>query len=669
MKSFAIIFSLLFSIGTFSQDFRYGKISEDDFKSYATPVNPSDNATVIYKKQNIRFDYLERMGFVQINEIHERIIIHNKEGFDWATKKIGLYNRSSANSENLQSLKGYTYTLENGKVEKEKLRSDGMFEEIANKYWKNKSFTMPNVKEGCIIEYSYEVMSPYSQIDDIDIQYTIPVLHYELKITTPEYFVYNRLLNPKAAYNPDLKESSKNNSITFNNKERTGFSMSKTTFSQSTVQYKDNIISINATNIPALKQEPFVDNLDNYRAKLIMELTATKFPNEPVKAFSSTWENVTKTIYEDDDFGGQLKKTGYFENDLKAILGDESDDIAKVILIHDFVKSKMKWNGYYGYASENGVRKAYKDGVGNVGDINLMLISMLRQAGLAANPILISTKNNGIPLLPTRTGFNYVIAGVVANNTAILLDATQKYSTPNVLPIISINWLGRVIRNDESSDWVELTPTVPSKEVISLNIKLNPDLSASGKVRNQFTDYQAFRLRDRYQNYSNEQIVETLEKDKGELEISNLEIENMTDVSRPMLQSYEYSLENAMEEIGGKLYFSPLLFLAPKVNPFKEDKRNYPIDFVYPIADKYMISIMLPEGYTVETLPESAKFEYNGTEGGFTYMSQQNGSMLQISITFDLKKTMIFASEYEHFKRFYQFMIEKQTEKVVLKKA
>jgi hypothetical protein len=124
-----------------------------------------------------------------------------------------------------------------------------------------------------------------------------------------------------------------------------------------------------------------------------------------------------------------------------------------------------------------------------------------------------------------------------------------------------------------------------------------------------------------------------------------------------------------MEEIGGKLYFSPLIFLSPNENPFKDDKRSYPIDFVYPIVDKYMVNIMMPEGYTVETLPESAKFEFNGTDGTFTYLARLNGNSIQFTITTELNKILILPSEYEHFKKFYQLMIEKQTEKVVLKKV
>ena len=68
----------------------------------------------------------------------------------------------------------------------------------------------------------------------------------------------------------------------------------------------------------------------------------------------------------------------------------------------------MHWNGMYGYTSDEGVKKAYDLKTGNIADINLILVGMLRAANLKANPVLISTRSNGVPLFPTMEGFNYV---------------------------------------------------------------------------------------------------------------------------------------------------------------------------------------------------------------------------------------------------------------------
>src|SRR5690606_26757064 len=332
---------------------------------------------------------------------------------------------------------------------------------------------------------------------------------------------------------------------------------------------------------PPLKDESHVDNLSNYQAKLIMELDRVEFPGEPIEYLSSNWEKVTKTIYESSDFGDQLNKKGYYNDDIDMLLKDVSDDQHKIMLIFNFVKSKVKWNEYYGMTTDLGVAKAYKDGVGNVTDINLMLTSMLRYAGINANPVLVSTKSNGIPLIPTRSGFNYVITAIENDTNVILLDASRKNTDIHILPTNTLNWLGRIIRKNGSSDWIELIPSFASKETVSFNAKLNSDLTATGKVRSQLTNYQAMRVRDGFENFSTEQIEKVLEKDKGEIEVSNFSIENRDNTSQPISQSYDFTLNNAVEEIGDKLYFTPLMFLAATENPFKENQRNYPIDYVY----------------------------------------------------------------------------------------
>lgn len=665
-----LLFLLVYNV-SFAQDYDFGKVSKEELNEKVCTIDSSANAAVLYKNEKITFDYIQGEGFIQTREIHERIKIYNKEGFDWATKKVRLYNRSASNSESLTSLKGYTFNLIDGKVEKEKLRKDGMFEEVANKYWKFESFTMPNVKEGCVIEYTYKIKSPYSQIDDIDFQYSIPILKYDLSVNTPEYFIYNTLVNPKSSYFPKFNSSKSSQTITINSKQRSsagGWSSTKTEFSQSKIDYSVNVISSNEVNIPALKDEPLVDNLDNYRAKLILELTATKYPNQPLESYASSWEKVTETIYKNDDFGAQLDKTGYYEDEINALLQGSANDSEKVYLIYNFVKSKVKWNGFYGYTTENGVRKAYKEGVGNVGDINLMLVSMLRNAGIKANPVLVSTKNNGIPLLPTRQGFNYVICLVESTNVTALLDATNPYGTFNILPLRSLNWQGRVIRENGSSTWINLQAAVTSEETTSLNIKINPDLTIEGKVRDNITNYMAMQYRDRYTNVSNDDLIKTFEKNKGDISIENLELNNAKDPMQPLQITYDYQLSDAIEEIGDKLYFSPMLFLASSENPFKQDKRNYPITIDFPITTKYMVNIMLPDGYAIESLPESSGVEFNNGAAKFNYVIKENGKFLQVVVNFDLNTTLVLPEDYNYFKQFYKTSLEKQNEKVVLKK-
>lgn len=672
MKKTVIIFLLFIGQLTYCQNYKFGKVSEEELLETQHPEYPEATAAILYKKQKIMFDYIQGKGFIQSTEIQERIKIYNKEGFDYATKMITLYDgASSASSEKLIGLKAYTYNIEGGKIIKDKLKNSDVFDEDTNKYRKTTKFTMPNLKEGCVIELEYTIESQLFSIDDIAFQQMIPTKNFELSLNTPEYLIYKTFLNPRATYIPQLTETKKRRSVTITSRERSqsrGGGLAN--YSSSKIDFNDNVVEANLSNIPPLKDENYVDNLANYQSRLLVELERIELPNQPIEYLSTTWEKVTNTIYDDSDFGDQLSKNNYFKKDLETLMSSKptDDKIEKVSMILDFVKSKVKWNEYYGYTAEQGVSKAYKDGVGNSADINLMLTSMLRYAGMDANPVLVSTKNNGIPLVPTRSGFNYVISAVNVDGKIILIDATRKHGTIDILPTNTLNWLGRLIKEDGSSDWINLIPEVSSSEMVSLNAKLETDLSINGKIRHQYTNYQANRLRNKYDGYGDEKVIETLEKDKGLIEISDLNLSQINEVDKPVLLSYDFNIDEAIEDVGGDLYLKPMLFLASKENPFKQDTRIYPIDFVYPISDKYMVNMMIPEGYELDVLPESVKYQFNGSDGVFTYMANKNGSYIQFVITFELNKTLILPTEYKQFKEFYQLMIEKQNEQIVLKK-
>ena len=329
----------------------------------------------------------------------------------------------------------------------------------------------------------------------------------------------------------------------------------------------------------------------------------------------------------------------------------------------------MKWNGNYGKYAQNGIRSAYKDGEGNDADINLLVISMLRSQGVNANPVLISTRNNGIPLFPTRQGFNYVICAVQKGNDYLLIDATEQYSTNNVLPQRVLNWQGRLVEEKGVSRWINIMPSKKSVESTMLNVKMNDDFTVSGKVSKRLTLYSAYFYREKYTIMTKEDHIKSLESDKGDLEISELNFENAKDITQPIKINYEYELSDGVDEIGDKLYFSPLLFLATKENPFKLDERQYPVDFVIPYEDKYIINIMLPEGYTVESIPKTEAIEFKDAQVKFVYYIKENGKYLQLKVNLEINNPLILPADYKDFKAFFSKVVEKQAEQVVLSKA
>lgn len=656
-----------------AQNYKFGKVSEEELKEGFNPLDSIANATILYRKVDIKYEYNTSTGFMQQKHVHERIKIYNKKGDNWATKRIKLYSRSSGSKEKLIGLKGYTYNFYEGNVEKEKLKKDGVFEEKKNDYWNYASFTMPNVNAGSVVEYKYIIESPYIQVDEIAFQELTPIKKLDLKISIPEYFIFNKRLNPQASFIAKIKGFKADRVIKINSKERTGAtgginSLLKTKFSTSEWTFTEDITEVNLIDIPALKDEQFVDNLDNYRAKLILEYASYKGSNGQTENYATDWSSVTKTIYEHKLFGSQLSKKNYFKEHVDVLLQSNLTKKDKVIRVFEFIKSKVKWNSLYGVYSDKGVKKAYKEGTGNVADINLMLIAMLRYTGISANPILVSTKSNGVPLFPTKRGFNYVICGVEVNNEVLLLDATARHTTINLLPERTLNWQGRIIREHGSSSWVNLFPKQNSVATTMLSANLNEELIFNGKLRSQKTDYLAYNYRNKFAGLGNEDLIKNVSKDKGEIEISNLEVKNEENMFKPILQSYEFSYEDGVEEIGNEVYVDPLLFLTNTENIFNQEERKYNIDFNFPRTQKTIVSITIPEGYKVKSVPEGVRLAMSDELGDYSFLVKQNGNKVQVSQTLKVNFPIIPATYYPELKEVYKTLVQKNAEKIVLEK-
>lgn len=667
-KTAFLIVILLFSLSNMkAQNFELGKVSLAELQEKVHPKDSSAVAAVLFEKGKNSFEYSQEKGFVMITEIKARIKIYKKEGYDWASKSVRFYLVNDA-KETVSFSDAITYNLIDGKIEKTKLKSDGEFDEVLNKYWGQKKITMPNVKQGSVIEFKYTIRSVRTGSPrDWYFQSSIPVNYSEYKNYVPEYFIYNA--NLKGFIRPVVTAENGSNSITLNSKERTTSNrVTQTSFSSDKIDYLETRTTYLAENMPAMKEESFVNNIDNYTSSLVQELAMTKYPGEPLHAFSTDWNAVVKTIYNYDDFGPELNKTGYFEEDLKAVLAGLNTSEEKITAILHYVKSTVKWNDYYGYSCNDGVKQAYKNKTGNVAEINLMLTAMLRYAGLIANPVLVSTRSNGIALFPNRTAFNYVIAAVENGTDVVLLDATDKFSSPNVLPFRDLNWLGRLIRKDGTSSEVDLMPKQTSNDVITMNYAVNDKGEVVGKLRRQRTDHNAMIFRSNVKDLKEEAYLEKFENENDKIEVSDYLRTNENDLKLPLIETISFTGANCSEILGGKIYFKPMLSFSQSNNPFKQEIREYPVDFGFPFLDKYAINLQIPAGYKVESFPASASILMEDGLGSFRFLTSLSGDSIQISILSQINMPIISAEYYPALKEFYQKMMEKENEKIVLSK-
>ena len=671
MRSLLYFITFLICAATFAQDFRYGHVSKEELAETAHPKYPEAAAAILYRDSYSHFSYTKSEGFSLITEVQERVKIYNAEGYDYATKVVRLHKQHNE-EEKLSGLHGVTYTLVDGDIEKTKLRNDGIFEEERSKYTDAVKFAMPNIRDGAVIEYKYDIRSPFlGNLDEVRFQERIPVNRAEASYYFPEYFVFK--LHSKGASPVKIEESSKNRKLSLGVSGRrasasihSGYDRGSRRFRS--VDFTEKIYTMSAKDVAPLKEERFSGNLDNYLTTVKFELSYIKWPDSPLEYMSTTWKDVAKTINKSDSFGDELKRTGYFDEDIDKLLADAKTSIEKTTLIYEYVKNRMAWNDYIGYYAEKGVKKAYKEKTGNVADINLMLIAMLRYAGIDANPVLISTKANGIPVFPTMNGFNYVVAGANIGGQQVLMDATNKLGKVNLLEEELINWNGRMIKEDGTSSWVSLQPDQPARSNMLVNVSIADDLTVTGNLASRMMGHQALNARRRYLGLSTEEARAKIENGNKGAEFSAVTFQNLQDCSKPVVMKYDFEPLSGIETVGGKLFITPMFYLAESENPFKLEERQYPVDFGYPRKDQCAITIEIPEGYQVESMPQSAALKLYDDMANFSYRINQTGRRIQLICERDINKSMISPQYYGELKQFYEMLVKKEGEKIVLSK-
>jgi Domain of Unknown Function with PDB structure (DUF3857) len=647
-----------FSKGT-AQSYELGKVTIKELQEKSNPKDTTAPAAILFKKAKTSFTYNKDKGFIA-NHVYEfKIKIYKKEGLKWADQKVRFYiGYETLGEDRLEFSNAITYNLENGAIVKTKLDNQGTFKKKVNKFWNEKMITMPNVKVGSVIEYKYILKSEnIVKLPDFDFQYEIPVNYFEYKTDIPEYYIYKTLLIGNHKIETDSKFTDKNQSF------EDEYNRSKT------ISYRQISAFYTGKDIPALVNEPYVDNLDNYKGSIQHELERVRYPDQPVKDYAMTWEGVATTIFKDKSFGKELSEKSFLQEDVRRILTDVESPIEKLKIIFKFVQSKMNWNEKNDYYTDQGVVKAYADQTGNVAEINFILINMLKLAGIEANPVLVSTTGNGVPVYPTRTGFNYVIAAAEIDGNQILLDASNKFTWPGILPLNVLNWKGRLIKNDGTSKEINLVPTTTSKEIWNVLAKIDNLGKIEGKVKVQRTDYDAFVFRTENGNKSEENYLEKLEEQLGDLKISNYTVENRkVNSSDPVVEVFSLVSDNRVEIIGDRIFINPLLFFTRTKNPFNQDVRQMPVCFGYPTQEKFNLSLEIPEGYVVESLPKAVKIISENEDIVYFLNIGNLGNKIQISSSKEINSSIFAADQYTGLKDLFQKMIMSQNEKIVLKK-
>jgi Fe-S cluster assembly iron-binding protein IscA len=656
-KSLLVLSLWLAFFGVKAQDFTFGQLTNEDRLFDRNKIDSNANAVYLDEYGTSRLIFDSETGNMRVEfYYHAKIKIFNKEGFKQANIVIPIYNGDSdSRKEMISELKASTFNFENGRYEESFMDKKAIFTEKRSKYLSLQKFTLPNIRENSIIEYSYMIESPYIfNFKTWEFQGDIPKLNSVYVAFIPANYNYNVSLRGFYKLTDNKAELSKE-CLRIAGKE---MDCSKLTYT--------------LKNIPAFVEEDYMTASSNYKSAIYFELAEVHYLNGSSQKYTKTWQSVDNELTGDKNFGGQMKRKDAFKEIMPQLIANAATDLDKARNIYDYLKKQLRWNNYYGKYSETNIKNVLENRTGNVADINLSLIAAMSAAGLDAEAVIISTRENGMvnKLYPVMSEFNYVIAKVNIQGTSYLLDATEPLAPFGLLPLRCINDQGRVINLKKPSYWIDLKA---SKKSLTNHI-LTGELYEDGKIKGTITTsrigYDGINQRKEIKKYNSiEAYVEKLDERLTNIKIKNFKISNIDSVENALIEEYEVEFSVYDPSHKEQSYINPFFINPIRKNPFNLKERTYPVDLGAAHEERLSINLQLPANYQVKEKPQDLSLGLPNNMGRYLLQISLNDRNLLMSQVLQFNKAIYTSEEYHYLKEFYNRIIQTQKMDILLANA
>jgi hypothetical protein len=654
-------------------NYKFGKLSPADFSLPVEKFDSGANAIVIADIGNTSFVGNNKGFFTLVFTRFLRVKIINKNGFDIGERQIALYHSKDGDAEKLSSLKGSTFNLENGVIAETRLDEKSIFTEKYNNNYDLRKFSMPALKEGSIFDLEYTVKSPFDfLLQPWSFQGEYPCLWSEYEVTIAPPFHYVMLQKGDQQYDVNTKKEIYSN-FSIQEDPVGGASSGTNMYNISGTSIQQHWVK---KNVPALHEEPYTTTLDNYNTRVAFQLNFFQWsPESERHDHLNTWSTTSKTLLEDEEFGLALNhENTWMSDDLTRITEGSVTDDEKVYRIYNFIRGNFKTVGKDGYRKESiwvhhPLKEVYKNREGNVAEINLLLTAMLRKAGIRADPMILSTRDNGIANAgyPLISEYNYVICVAYPGDKLVTLDASQPFNGFGQLPVACYNGWAHVI-NEEKPMALNFSADSIHETSLTSVIIINDDKGkSSGSYKEVMGKSESFDVRSDIMATSVKDYEKKTQTENGsDYSMENFGLDSLKKYEFPLTVHYDFDLKNlSSSEI---LYFNPMLGEAYKNNPFKSMDRHYPVEIPYLIDETYLLTMDIPLGYQVDELPKSARVNYNENEGMFEYLIQKGESNIQMRVRLKLNKAFFPVEEYNTLRDFFAYVVKKESEQIVFKK-
>ena len=622
---------------------RYGPvdlIDSIDLALKSCSFEPSANAMIL---QDLGFFIFSGNGIGLTH--YRRIKIFNDNGKSEANIKIEYNNRFGA--EHILAIVAQTINVVNGKITRTKLDSTLIYNQHTDKQRDAIIFTMPNVKAGSVIEYAYAWVRDASRnLPDWDFQNNLPTKTSEVHVLVPNRFI-------------DLTQ------LTYTTQP-----FKKDTITSILINGYGHLWSME--NIPSAKDEPYMRSANDELQRISFIVRSSIGFNGNIKNIADSWNTIGKQILGYKDFSKPFDQNLNDADDLVTKAKAQNTEDEKVEFLFNAVKTAMSSNDDKNWVSKDGIKSAWKRKTGNPAEINMVLYHLLKQCGIKAYPLMVSTRDNGLIYtnFPNIYQINKLVVYIPVDSTRkYVLDASGKYNYYNAIPFELLNSAGLCLNKEKDSCYmVFMHNENPVIKRISIDAAINTDATVSGTAEVYCNSYEKAGFAELHKTLDEKKYIAYLTNNDNNLKVTSLKFENAEVDSLPLLQTMEFKLDLSATD-DNYIYFSPNLFSSLNQNPFLSNDRSADIDFGFKkrlsISGRYKI----PQGYKTYVLPKNTTIVTPNQSIIFRRIVDEESGYITVYYNIYFKQSVYQKGDYAILYAFYKKMYEMLNEQIVLKKS
>ena len=623
---------------------KYRPISPEELKMTSEPRAPDAPAIILYREV-----YRDDNGTTSHEDDYFRIKILTEEGrkhadieipFDKAAGNVaGIHARTIKPDGAVVDFDGKVFTKSIVKTRGIKVLA--------------KTFTLPNVQVGSIIEYYYSV------------DFT------EYKLYESRWILSDELFTKSADFS--LKPYTNSNGNDFRVRWTWQNLPSGTDIAK---QGPDGIVRLHVSNIPAFVTEDLMPPENELKARIDF-IYAEASAESDVNHF---WSEVGK--HKNGEIESFVGKPKNLEHAIAEIVSPNDPPELKLQKIYARVQ-KMRNTSYEVEKTEAEQKRAkekepanaedaWKRGYASGFDLTLVYLALVRAAGFEAHAVMVPDRQNYFfsPALMQEDRLDEDIVLVKLNGKNIFCDPGSAFTPFGLLPWTETAVQGLQL-DKKAPAWVSSLGPVSNQARTERRAKLT--LSDTGDLEGAltvtYTGIEGAQMRREERNADATARKKYLEDNVKEYAsaASEVNLTNQPDWKSselPLVAEFSFKVPGYAAQAGHHVLIPAGIFGAGEKHLFDHAERVHPIYVQYPYMDSDDIDIQLPAGWKVSTLPPGWKD--TGKVVSYTIAAQDDNGKLHLSRTVSINFVLLEQKYYPALRSYFQQIKTSDDQQVVV---